>query len=276
MNSVTRPQAVTTPPMGRPPRRDLLEPILDGTNRAFVPIRRTFLQLPKGTIGPRGSTLAYLARNSFALDAYLFIHALASSSAPHVARYPAATWVQLVRLDETATFEAAKARWSKVVTKLTALRLIERERKGNEMIYRLLDEEGTGGPYTRPKKAEEGHWLRLPHSYWLSDFDHSLTHPEKLMLLIALDQVEDFRLPLDQSHNWYGISEATARRGLRGLEERELLTKTSSYVPAPRSPTGWIEEFRYTLRGPFSKAAIDALQAQTVKKIRSATTRGGA
>lgn len=242
--------------------------MLEGTKRAFVPIRRTFIQKPPGTTGSRGALLALLSRDSFALDAYLLIHALASSSEPHVAAYPAATWVQLVRLDEAATFEAGKSRWSKIVTKLTSLQLIERQRKGNEMAYRLLDEAGTGDEYARPKNAKDGHWLRLPYSYWLDDFDKKLAHPEKLMLLIALDQTDSFVLPFNQAANWYGVSESTARRGLRGLEDKDLLTKTSSFVPSPRSPNGWAEEFRYTLLGPFSKKAVAEAQAASRKKVR--------
>lgn len=77
------------------------------------------------------------------------------------------------------------------------------------------------------------------------------------MLLIALDQKKEFILPFNQSANWYGVSEATARRGLRGLESRELLSSSSSFVASPRSPTGWAEKFRYTLLGPFSQAAVE-------------------
>lgn len=240
--------------------------MLEGTKRTFVPVRRAFIQKPRGSVGGRGSSLASLARVGSALDAYLLVHALASSSEPYQAAYPAGTWVQLARLDEAASFDAAKSRWSKVVTKLAELRLVERERKGNDMRYRLLSEAGDGTPYKRPKSASDGHWLRLPYSYWLEKFDEELSHAEKLMLIISLDQADDFILPFNQVANWYGISEATARRGLRGLEGRGLLTKTSSHVVAPRSPTGWAEQFRYTLRGPFSKEAIDAAQAASRRK----------
>lgn len=265
MTPATRPSfGAPSAPTGRPPRNELLIPMLEGTNRGFVPVRRSFLQLPLGTIGPRGAALARLARDSSALDAYLLIHALASSSEPYLAGYPAATWVQLVRLDEGATFDAAKSRWSKVVGKLQKLSLIERERKGNDMQYRLLHESGDGTAYTRPKKTSQGNWLRLPYSYWLDGYDTALSHPEKLMLLIALDQQQKFILPFNQSANWYGVSEATARRGLRGLESRELLSSTSTFVASPRSPTGWAEQFRYTLLGQFSQAAVE----------KAASTRG--
>lgn len=267
MSSTTRTQSPKpSAPTARPPRRDLLIPMLEGSKRGIVPIRRTFLQKPRGTVGPRGANLALLARDRFALDAYLLIHAVASSSAPYTANYPAATWVQLARLDEAATFEAGRSRWSKAATKLTTLKLIERERKGNQMQYQLLDEAGSGRTYTRPTDSTE-HWLRLPHSYWLDEFDAQLSQPEKLMLLIALDQPRTFTLPLNQSGSWYGISESTARRGLRGLEQNGLLLKSSSFTASPRSPTGWTEELQYTLQGPFSKDAVE-------KAARNSRPRG--
>lgn len=269
MNHTTHsPNGDAVTPTGRPLRKELLVPMLEGTKRAFVPLRSVFVQKPKATAGPRGSILSLLARDGSTLDAYLLIHALASSSEPYIAAYPAATWVQLARLDESASFEAAKSRWSKVVTKLDSLNLVERDRKGNRMQYRLLNEAGDGTPYTRPKGAADGYWLRLPYSYWLEDFDASLTHPEKLMLLISLDQQDGFKLPFNQSANWYGISETTARRGMRGLEGRGLLTKSSSFVVSPRSPTGWAEEFRYTLQGPFSKKSAAAAQEASRGAVR--------
>lgn len=240
---------------------DLLAPMLKGTGRGFVPIRRAFLQKPPGTEGSRGANLARLSRDGSALDAYLLIHALASSSEPYLARYPAATWVQLARLDETAEQDAAKSRWSKVVTKLAGLQLLERSRKGNDVQYLLLHESGDGTEYRRPTKQKHGHWLRLPYAYWLEGFDAALTHPEKLMLLIALDQLEEFILPFNQSASWYGIAESTARRGLRGLAERGLLTASTTWVAAPRSPTGWAEQYRYTLQGPFTRQAVEDAQA---------------
>lgn len=240
---------------------DLLTPMLEGTGRAFVPVRRAFVQQPRGVEGSRGARLAMLSRDGSALDAYLLIHALASSSKPYVAKWPAGTWAQLARLDESAPFDSAKSRWSKVVSKLVQLQLVERARQGNDVLYRLLHESGDGSPYSRPTKINHGHWLRLPYAYWLDGFDEELTHPEKLMLLIALDQQEEFILPLNQSANWYGISESTAGRGLRRLLKRGLLTSSTSWVPSPRSPTGWAEQHTYVLQAPFSRAAVEEAQA---------------
>ena len=258
-------------PVVRPRRRDLLASVLGGTKRSFVPVRQIFLQLPKKSGRSRGSVLALLTRPSPALDSYLLIHALASSSEPHVADYPAATWAQVARLDESASFESAKSHWSKVVAKLRALKLIESERKGNRVRYRLLNEAGGGEAYTRPKNSADGRWFRLPYSYWLDEFDKNLAHSEKLMLLISLSLSEYFILPINQVANWYGISEATARRGLRGLEGKGILARTVNHRVDPRSPTGWAEEFRYALQGSFSRKVVGELPkkgtAESVKSV---------
>lgn len=249
--------------MTRPERMSLLGPMLEGTRRVAVPLRRSFIQKGTRSEKRKGSQLAALARDSAALDAYLLIHAMASSSSPYSAFYPAATWVQIARLDEAASLEAAKTHWSKLVSRLESLGLIKRQRRGNQMDYLLLDESGSGAPYARPKQTSDGIWFSLPYDYWLGGYDAAMQPAEKIMLLIALDQLDDFSVPMDKVSSWYGISEATARRGFRGLEERALLTRTSDFVASPRSPTGWVEELRYTLQGPFSRSAREAANKGT-------------
>lgn len=54
---------------------------------------------------------------------------------------------------------------------------------------------------------------------------------------------------------------------------RGLLDKTSSFVPYPRSPSGWAEKLRYTLQGPFPKKAIEEAQSASRKKARSTKAR---
>jgi hypothetical protein len=271
MTSTTRPSFGATPvPTERPSREAILEQMLTGTKRGFVPIRRTFLQKPRGTAGNRGAQLAKLSANPSALDAYLLMHALASSSAPYQANYPVPTWVQLLRLGDAASESAAKSRWSKVVSKLTALGLIERRRLGNGMEYLLLDESGDKTPYVRPLTAAHGHYFKLPYAYWADGLDGSLTHPEKLMLLIGLDQLDGFTLPFNQVQQWYGVSENTARRGLRGLEERGLIMSTLEYLPSSKSPTGWIENIQYTMTGAFSRKTIGKLVRDRAKTLFTA------
>lgn len=239
--------------LARPDRLALLGQMLQATNRRTVPIRRAFLQTPKPAAnGARNGPLSRLVRDPAALDAYLMIHAMASASEPYDTWYPVPTWAQVCGLTEYAELPAARSRWAKLVTRLEKERLICRDRSGNRMAYLLRHESGSGEPYTRPKAADHGHWFSVPHVYWLGSFDRELTTPEKVMLLISLDQQDDFRLPADRAPAWYGISESTARRGFHGLVDRGILTVRSANEPEAKSPTGWKETLYYTTTGDWS------------------------
>jgi hypothetical protein len=254
--TVPNPKATPAAPTeGRPERATLLEIMLDKTARGGVPIRRAFLQTAKpNAAGSRAAALSALVRTRdvAALDTYLLIHAMASSSDPYRTWFPSATWAQIAGLDEFAGEEAAKARWSKIVTKLVRLGLVRRERSGNKMNYWLLHESGSGVEYQRPTKLSHGSWFSVPHFYWLEGHDRDLNLPEKAMLLIALDQPDDARLPYEQMDAWYGLSKSTAERGITGLLKRDIITMTSESRIEPKSKTGWTEVRRYTTLGPWS------------------------
>lgn len=208
-----------------PPRHDVLKLMLTGTGRGGVPIRSAFVQRkePDGE-GSRRGLLSEFTTDPRALDAYLLIHALASSKAPHAASYSALSWVRAAGFDTGATITSARQRWSKAISKLSRLKLIEPSRDGRRSVYTLLHESGNGEPYTRPKTLTEGGWVTLPYAYWLDGFEDQLSLPEKLMLLVSLDQKQRFELPTNRTAEWYGISERTASRGFRGLIGRGILT----------------------------------------------------
>lgn len=253
----------------RPERLALLSSMLGKTARGGVPIRRAFIQQKEKTDGGRGAALGELVRtrDESALDAYLLIHAMASSSTPYRTWFPSATWAQITALDSNASAETSKARWSKIATKLERLHLIRRERSGNRMNYWLLNESGNGEEYLRPKMLKHGSWFSIPHLYWLDGHDQRLTLPEKAMLLISLDQADDRPLPYHRIPEWYGISKKTAERGLTRLLDGNYLTVRSERVVAPRSHTGWTEIRRYTTVGPWSiKARAAAIRKEHPKR----------
>lgn len=242
----------------RPDRATMLRLMLDQTARGGVPIRRAFLQrLKADDSGIRGAALASLVRTRdvAALDAYLLIHAMASSSDPYRTWFPSSTWAQITGLDEYAGAVAAKARWSKIVTKLVRSGLVRRERSGNKMNYWLLNESGDGTPYKRPTALSHGSWFSIPHSYWIDGHDQRLSLAEKAMLLIALDQPDGFRLPYDRLPAWYGISASTAERGLTSLLASGFITMSSSWQPEPKSASGWSEIRLYTTDGIWSQSS---------------------
>lgn len=251
----------------RPTRMELLVPMLNGTLRGGVPVRRSFLQVKNpNSGGTLPGKLAKLARDESALDTYLLISAMASSSEPYDTWFPSSTWAQMARLDNYAEEAAARARWAKLVTKLVDERLVMRKRRGNKMNYILLDESGSGVPYMRPTKTAHGLWFSIPHLYWTQEFDKELTLPEKAMLFISLDQPDDFRMPADQVPAWYGLSESTAHRGFNGLVRRGILSRTSTQQPDPKSPSGWKTVIRYKTEGDWSLTNRKALMLATRRR----------
>lgn len=257
-------------PVPAPPSRELLlQDMLSQTARHGVPIRRRLLQTDApGASGARSGPLAAMlrTRDSSTLDAYLLIHAMASSSSPYRASYFSNSWVRLMRFDRGAEAAAASSRWSKAITRLEKLQLIKRQRSGNIMNYLLLDESGDGRPYERPTKLAHGRWFSLPHQYWLDGWDEKLTTAEKVMLLIALDQPDGFRIAYERFNDWYGISKSTAKRGLNGLIAHGILEVRNDFYLSGRSPTGWMEIRSYTTQGSWAKAARDKAMKTRAKK----------
>lgn len=253
-----------------PPRIDVLHAMLKGTARGGVPIRSAFVQLKEpDDLGSRHGLLAQFTTDARALDAYLLIHALASSKAPHTASYPAITWAHALGFDIDATPTSARQRWSKAVARLISLRLIEAERDGRQSVYTLLHESGNGDPYTRPKSLTEGGWITIPYSYWLDGLAEEMTLPEKVMLLVSLDQKQRFELPTPRTNEWYGISESTASRGFRGLVRREILSAEPKTTIDLQSATIMRKVNVYSTLGSWTKA--NRKKAMTVSRRKPAT-----
>ena len=221
-----------------PPRADILQAMLDGTGRGGVPVRSVFVQLKEPDAGgKRHGLLAKFTTDARALDAYLLIHALASSKAPYSASYPALAWARAAGFDRDATSTSARQRWSKAVAKLSGLNLIDTAREGRQSVYTLQHESGNQEPYTRPKNIADGGWVTIPYAYWLEGYDEQLSLPEKLMLLISLDQKQHFELPTARTQEWYGISDSTSSRGFRGLVKRGILEADKRTTIDLQNPT---------------------------------------
>lgn len=225
------PIAASKAPRSAPAPLDLLQSMLTPTGRGAVPIRNSFVQsAAPDADGTRGGPMAKMLTDWPAINAYLLIHAVASASAPHVAFFPAASWVTVAGLTRWAEMDSAKSRWSKQVSKLVELKLISREGSGRSVRYTLLNESGDGQAYTRPRSAADGAWFSLPHGFWLDGHEQRLELAEKVMLLIAMSSKAGFELPASRAPGWYGVSESTASRGLRGLEQKGYLIAGEHYV----------------------------------------------
>ncbi len=257
-------------------RDQLLTLMLLSTKRGGVPIRSSFVQRSedmKRPDGSRGASLSKLVTDERALDGFLLIHALASSSDPYDVRAPAATWAQMVGLLETNELLSGQQRWSRVVAKLKSLQLITTKPDGRGTRYTLLDESGDGSPYVRPQDIQtHGGWVSLPHIYWLEGYDRRLRMPGKIMLLIALDQRNKFTLPADRVPKWYGVSRSTAQRGFTELENEGILTSTSSTIFDRSAPNHYRTEKIYEAQGLWTKAERRRAMTRVRGAAKSAST----
>jgi hypothetical protein len=233
-----------------------------------VPIRTAFVQKPPGPAVRSGPLHHFVKRgDDRGLEAYLFIHALASS-APWTCTYPSETWVRVLNLEQTCSAESAKAAVSKTLRRLEERGLLVRRRDRRSTEVTLLHEDGNGDPYTRPRSVDDGTWFTLPYGYWRLGHYRSLSLPAKAMLLIALSLTEDFTLPLERMPKWYGISSDSAGRGLRELRERDLLTTRDTYELDAKSRTGWRLVQWHALREPYDGASRSALNAGAARQRR--------
>lgn len=111
-------------------QRATIEDLLTQSARGIVPIRRSFVQQGRGKDTRPGPLASFVtAHDARALDAYLFVHALASAE-PWNCDYPAGTWVRALGLGSSATPASARGAVSKVMKRLEDRNLVKRGRPG--------------------------------------------------------------------------------------------------------------------------------------------------
>jgi hypothetical protein len=266
--TIRGPKAATRAPLPPDPltQRETIEDLLAQSGRGIVPIRKSFVQQGRGKDTRPGPLASFVtAHDARALDAYLFVHALASAE-PWNCDYPAGTWVRALGLGSSATPASARGAVSKVMKRLEDRNLAKRGRSGRRASVTLLREDGSGEPYEHPHRAGSDRWLQLPYAYWLEGHALALSLPAKAMLLVALSLPDGFYLPSERADDWYGISPDSADRGLRELRKAAVLDTDRQWIKNQRSDTGWTEHWTYTLAGPFSSSARHAAAAAGTKR----------
>lgn len=230
--------------------------LLTRAKRRFVPIRRAFVQRPRG-VAPRSGPLAEIVthRHKRALLAYLIIVAGTSAELEDgwTLTLPSGAWARLMDTTVHAGQESALTAVSKTLTWLEARHLIRRQRIGRSRRIQvtLLREDGTNAEYTRPGVADRDPYIKLPHEFWLDGWSSKLSLPAIAMLLVASAEKPAFQLPTERVPEWYGWSADTAETGFRELRDAGLVTVAKERIIAPDSHTGWTVVNRYTLAPPF-------------------------
>lgn len=246
--------------------------LIDRTNRHFTPLAKTFVQNPHQSAESRRGPLAEFVNNGDhrGLLAFLLIHAAISSGEKgwnttlHLE-----VWARAFATTEHATLTSAKSAASKVLRRLEERHLIAREQSGRpkKIKVTVLIPDGTGQTYKRPLgDTKETRFIRLNHRFWTEGWDQKLSMPAIAMLLVALHEKPTFSLPTERMPEWYGWSADTAERGLRELQEHELLEVTQGRRKEPLAPAGVTLFNQYTLRTPFDIATLEADIAATERR----------
>ncbi|NKR41616.1 hypothetical protein [Prescottella equi] len=240
--------------------------LLDRSNRAFAVVPKVFVQKPRPPRAPRdldrsGLLSEFVTNGDLrGLRAFLLLCAFISSGDADdgwSATHPIRVWARAFDTTATAELRSASAAVSKVLTRLEHRKLITRNRQGRERKVKvtLLHPDGSSEPFRR--KAKDGKmvpYLKLPNVYWEKWYD-TLKLPELTMLLVLLHgKPSGFSLAAEWYPQFYGWSADTAERGLKRLEELDLVTPSEQWTIEPLSPIGRTRKITYTLAGDFARS----------------------
>lgn len=182
-----------------------------------------------------------------------------ASHAPFDVRKDSRVWARGLGL---AADESGRSAVSRNWAFLKTLKLVEVRRKARLAQVTYLREDGSGEPYEHhPAQDRKPTYLTLPFAYWADGHYEDLSLAAKAMLLIARDLPDGFPLPSERAPDWYGISERTARRGFRELQDKNLIRVTKELKEAPLAPEGYTVVNFYTLLPPFGPKRHDALNS---------------
>lgn len=260
------------------PKASILETrqaLLEGTRRKATPLRKAFVQAPRGSSSRVGPLAQFVTgRDRRGLLTYLFALALTSSSNEDgwSSRRDSLVWARAIGFTAHASDTTARTSTWKAFGRLEERRLLIRGRegrKGQSPVIRamLLREDASGEPYTRPGvDGDKSAYLQLPHRFWTKEYADRLELPGLAMLLVLLagpsKGVKGLRL--EMMPDWYGFSADTTARGIKELEQEGLVTVSKERIKAPLAPLGWSEVNVYHVSSDFRR-----LSTQPRKEVKT-------
>ena len=231
---------------------DTVDAITKASGRKAFPLRRVFLQQKRDGETRPGPLAKFVSAGDRTGLLLYFLALTKASQEPWDVSLHSEVWARALGLP-LPDRPTARGRVSKAWSRIAERDLVVRARQGRLAKFTLLCEDGSGSPYTRPKKG----YLQVPHGLWTEGPSPSerwyqlLTLPELVFLVIARSNLDAFRLPVERGPEYYDVSADTLQRGYQGLRDRGLLLVRSSTFKAPLLPTGLSYENRYTLQPPF-------------------------
>lgn len=253
--SVLRPSPSTEPPLTQEETVEWLLNRSQRTNRT-VPIRRAFVQDTEDgpVLHQKPGPLSQLMRHERALDLLLIMYAVTSGRDFSVTER-SETWGRASGVS-FAVDGTASAAVSRLWRKLEDLHLIARSFEGRFLKVTKLLEDGSGAPYTRPSGSEVSRkevYFQLPFQYWEDGLHKRLNLPAKAVMLIGMSlRKAKFPLVPETYEQWYGISQATVRRGIDQLMENQLLDEVDEELfITGETRTGRGKRTLYAFRPPY-------------------------
>jgi len=213
--------------------------------KAGAPVRNVFVAAPDAdTVPPLASLLRGGGRGGhLRLKLYLGLLWL-NATPPHESALPARAWAALLGLEDHEI--KGVRRIQQAAHDLQGRGFITiRDRGGRPNGLTILDDAGTGAPYTSPSETynrmqQQGapdsvlwqhRYFRIPSSIWTDGHMATLTGPGLAMLLVLLCERRgkdtDVWFTPDLARQRYNLADSTRSNGLQELRDRQLLSTRS-------------------------------------------------
>ena len=193
-----------------------------------VPLQESFIRRENAASAPP-PPLTQLLRGGqggeVRLKLYLTMSLLAVSAPYDIRPIPARSWASALGLDDPGRNGARRI--SDAIDWLAEHKLLVAERRqGTPGTVRLLSQDGTGGPYTRPSPV--GRYVRLPLGLWEQGWIVRLSGTALALLIVLLDLQGGRPGPQwispAQARRRYDLSPDTWTKGIKELKTLELVT----------------------------------------------------
>lgn len=175
-------------------------------------------------------------KNELSLDLFLLLVLLGRGKryGGHFVNIQAGTWTRALGRESASGSQLL----SRALRRLEDHRLIKRTKTKKGVRIELRKEDGSGAEYSPPSGGPSDFYFQLPLAYWLDDHYVKLSLPAKAMLMIALGEQSEFKLPIAQAPTFYGISSETAARGFEELLRSGFARFEVRTVKDPMAPLG--------------------------------------
>lgn len=217
--------------------------------RDEIPVRRSFVRIDDPDTDPPLARLVATRGRGGAVPIKLYLALIWRCSAePFSTDILARRWAALLGLEDPDTLGARRVTSALAVLEREGLVHLQR-RRGESTVVTLLDESGSGAPYTLPSTAHERaadrdkathRYFKVPLGLWTEGHIQSMSAAALAMLLILIAERNMDGRPTwwstERFPRFFGLSPTIRSKGTSELVARDLVRVTKQLV-APTSAT---------------------------------------